>query len=80
MIAAQEAKEIALRVLSSKSEETLKKIDYIVRSASDRGELFADITGIVLIDAVKTALEESGFEIKVTKSDNYIVRQELFWR
>ena len=80
MIAAQEAKEIALRVLSSKSEETLKKIDYIVRSASDRGELFADITGIVLIDAVKATLEESGFEIKVTKSDNYITRQELFWR
>lgn len=80
MITAQEAKKVALGVLSSKSEETLKKIDLIVRSASDRGELFADITGIMLIDVVRAVLEENGFEIKITKSDNYITKQELFWR
>jgi hypothetical protein len=80
MITAQEAKKIALETLSSKSEETLKKIDFIVRSASSKGEFFADITGLVLVESVKNTLEENGFEIKVAKSDNYIVRQELFWR
>lgn len=80
MIAAEEAKDIAYKVLETQTSDILKKIDDIVRSAAGRGEFSADITGLILPASVKIELESKGFEIRVEKNDRFILKQELCWK
>lgn len=80
MIAAEEAKNIAYKVLESESSNILKKIEDLVRTAANRGEFYVNITGIILPASVKEELTSKGFEIKVDRDGRYILNQELCWR
>lgn len=79
MITAQEAKEAAIKTLSSQEEAILDKLNNEIANASSCGRFSIDITGIVLTESIRSTLDEKGYRIVAKKSDSYIIKQQIFW-